>query len=116
MDTTQLEDIRDIWMEAFFKGDYAVLEQYEHPDFKVVFEQDDRVEANFTRYDRIAHAVQNGIWKPQKPNVEAEEFEFDLETQHCKVLVILGEKQNKIQELWLLQDRWSLIELRFLKA
>jgi hypothetical protein len=39
MDTTQLESIRDIWMEAFFNGNYDVLAQYEDEQFKVVYEE-----------------------------------------------------------------------------
>ena len=46
MDTTQLESIRDIWMDAFFTGNYDVLAQYEDQKFKVVYEQDGRVESN----------------------------------------------------------------------
>ena len=115
MDTTQLEDIRDIWMAAFFSGDYAVLEQYEHTEFKVVHEQEGRVEANFTRYDLIAHAVQNGIWKPQKPDVESESFEFDASNNSCKVLIVLG-SLRKIREIWHFTEQgWQITELRFLK-
>ena len=112
MDTTQLEGIRDIWMDAFFTGNYDVLPQYEDQQFKVVYEQEGRVESNYTRYDLIAHAVQNGVWKPQKLDVEAEDFDFD--NHHCKVLITLGDKR-KIQETWLYQNEWKIIELRFLK-
>lgn len=115
MDTTQLEDIRDIWIDAFFRGDYAVLAQYEQPEFKVVYEQDGRVEANYIRYDRIAHAVQNGLWKPQPPDVESEEFDFNQLENECKVLINLTCKQ-KILETWQYQNtEWKIIELRFLK-
>ncbi len=44
---------------------------------KVVYEQEGRVESNYVRYERIAHAVKNGVWKPQKPDVEFEEYEFN---------------------------------------
>lgn len=114
MDTTQLESIRDIWMDAFFTGNYDVLAQYEDQQFKVVYEQDGRVESNYTRYDLIAHAVQNGVWKPQKLDVEAEDFDFDVDNQHCKVLISLEDKR-KIQETWVYHNEWKITELRFLK-
>lgn len=110
----QLEQIRDIWSNAFFTGNFEVLARYEHEQFKVVYEQEGRVESNFTRYERIAHAVKNGVWKPQKPNVEFEEFEFDRDLKRCKVLIGL-EDQRKIQELWVNEGAWKIIELRFLK-
>ncbi|MEZ2903696.1 hypothetical protein ACBQ24_13340 [Acinetobacter terrestris] len=110
----QLEQIRDIWSNAFFTGNFEVLAQYEHEKFKVVYEQEGQVEGNFTRYERIAHAVKNGVWKPQKPNIEFEEFEFDRDLKRCKVLIGL-EDQRKIQELWINEGAWKIIELRFLK-
>lgn len=73
----QLEQSRDIWANAFFTGNYEVLAQYEHATFKVVYEQEGRVEGNYTRYDRIAHAVQNGVWKPRNPDIEFDEFVCD---------------------------------------
>ena len=114
MDTTQLESIRDIWMEAFFNGNYDVLAQYEDEQFKVVYEEEGRVESNYTRYDLIAHAVQNGVWKPQKLDIEAEDFDFDLDEQHCQVLITLAD-QRKIQETWVYTNEWKITELRFLK-
>ena len=109
----QLEKIRDIWVNAFFTGNFDLLAQYEHADFKVVYEQEGRVESNLTRYERIAHAVKNGVWKPQKPTVEFEKFEFDRDLTHCKILIGL-ENQKKIQELWGNQGAWKIVELRFL--
>ena len=110
----QLEQIRDIWSNAFFTGNFEALAQYEHEQFKVVYEQEGQVEGNFTRYERIAHAVKNGVWKPQKPNIEFEEFEFDRDLKRCEVLIGL-EDQRKIQELWVNEGAWKIIELRFLK-
>lgn len=110
----QLEQIRDIWSNAFFTGNFEVLAQYEHEQFKVVYEQEGRVESNFTRYERIAHAVKNGVWKPQQPLIEFEEFDFDRDLKHCKVLIGLQD-QKKIQELWVYEGDWKIIELRFLK-
>ena len=110
----QLEQIRDIWSNAFFTGNFEALAQYEHEQFKVVYEQEGQVEGNFTRYERIAHAVKNGVWKPQKPNIEFEEFEFDRHLKRCKVLIGL-EDHRKIQELWVNEGAWKIIELRFLK-
>lgn len=111
----QLEQIRDIWVNAFFTGNYELLLQYEDEHFKVVYEQDGRVESNFIRYDRIAHAVKNGVWKPKKPDVEFEEYEFDRDQKNCKILIGLADNGQKIQELWAFEDRWKITELRFLK-
>ncbi|MBI1453392.1 MULTISPECIES: hypothetical protein [Acinetobacter] len=111
----QLEQIRDIWVNAFFIGNYEVLLQYEDEHFKVVYEQDGRTESNFTRYDRIAHAVKNGVWKPKKPDVEFEAYEFDRDQTACKILIGLAENQQQIQELWQFEETWKIKELRFLK-
>lgn len=111
----QLEQIRDIWVNAFFTGNYEVLLQYEDERFKVVYEQDGRIESNFTRYERIAHAVKNGVWKPRKPDVEFEEYAFDREQENCKILIGLTENRQRIQELWHFDQSWKITELRFLK-
>lgn len=63
----QLEHIRDIRVNAFFTGNYDVLAQYEDESFRVVYEKEGVTESNYTRYEKIAHAVKNGVWKPQKP-------------------------------------------------
>ncbi len=113
---SQLEQIRDRWAHAFYTGNYDVLRHYEHHDFKVVFEQDGRVESSYLRYDRIAHAVQNGVWKPHKPEVEAEAYEFNQDQTECRVLIELATHHQHIQERWQFLDEWKIIELRFLKA
>lgn len=111
----QLEQARDIWVNAFFTGQYEVLAQYEHEQFKVMDERQNRVESNHTRYERIAHAVKNGVWKPQKPEVEFEEFEFDYDLTRCQITIGLEKNQQQIQELWVYQNGWKIVELRFLK-
>ncbi|WP_411691812.1 hypothetical protein [Acinetobacter gandensis] len=112
----QLEHIRDIWVNAFFTGNYAVLADYEDEHFKVVYEQEGRVETNYVRYERIAHAVNNGVWKPKKPDVEFEEYEFNRNQTQCKILIGLTENQQQIQEIWHFHQGWKIQELRFLKA
>lgn len=111
----QLEQARDIWVNAFYTGHYEVLAQYEHEQFKVIYEQQDRIETHHMRYERIAHAVKNGVWKPQKPEVEFEEFEFDYHQMRCQIVSGLEQNQQKIQELWLNESGWKIIELRYLK-
>ncbi|WP_374667906.1 hypothetical protein [Acinetobacter sp.] len=112
----QLEKVRDIWVNAFFTGNYEVLAQYEDEHFKAVYEQDGRVESTYTRYDRIAHAVKNGVWKPKKPDVEYEEYEFNHDQTECHVLIGLEENQQQIREIWVFDGTWKIRELRFLKA
>ena len=112
----QLEHIRDIWVNAFFTGNYAVLAEYEDEHFKVVYEQEGRVETNYVRYECIAHAVNNGVWKPKKPDVEFEEYEFNRDQTECKILIGLTENQQQIQEIWHFHQGWKIQELRFLKA
>ena len=112
----QLEHIRDIWVNAFFTGNYAVLAEYEDEHFKVVYEQEGRVETNYVRYERIAHAVNNGVWKPKKPDVEFEEYEFNRDQTECKILIGLTENQQQIQEIWHFHQGWKIQELSFLKA
>lgn len=93
----QLEQARDIWVNAFFTGQYEVLAQYEHEQFKVMDERQNRVESNHTRYERIAHAVKNGVWKPQKPEVEFEEFEFDYDQTRCQITIGLEKISNRFK-------------------
>ena len=112
----QLEKVRDIWVNAFFTGNYEVLAQYEDEHFKAIYEQDGRVESNYTRYDRIAHAGKNGVWKPKKPDVEYEEYEFNYDQTECYVLIGLEENQQQIKEIWVFDGTWKIRELRFLKA
>lgn len=112
----QLEHIRDIWVNAFFTGNYAVLADYEDEHFKVVYEQEGRVETNYVRYERIAHAVNNGVWKPKKPDVEFEEYEFNRNQTQCKILIGLTENQQQIQEIWHFHQGWKIQELRFFKS
>ncbi|ALH94748.1 hypothetical protein [Acinetobacter equi] len=111
-----LEQSRDIWANAFFTGNYDVLAQYEHDKFKVIYEQEGRVESNYTRYDRIAHAVKNGVWKPQNPDVEFEEFEFNRDETECQILIGLDKDKRLIQEHWIYDNGWKITELRFLKS
>ena len=111
----QLEQARDIWVNAFFTGQYEVLAHYEHVKFKVNDEQHNRIESSHMRYERIAHAVKNGVWKPQKPEVEFEEFEFDYDQSHCQIMIGLKQNQQRIQEFWVNQNGWKIVELRFLK-
>lgn len=111
----QLEHMRDIWMNAFFTGNVKLLTEYEHAQFKVIYEQEGRIESNLSRYDAIAHAVNNGVWKPQKPEVTFEEFEFDHDLTQCQIIIGLADGK-KIQELWIREAMWKIIELRFLKA
>ena len=113
---SQLEEIREIWANAFYSGDYDVLRHYEHEDFQVVFEQQGRIESSYLRYDRIAHAVQNGVWKPHKPEVESEEYEYNPDQTECRILIRLENNQRCIQEIWHLEDEWKIVELRFLKC
>lgn len=112
----QLEEVRNIWTDAFYTGNYEVLHHYEHDDFKVVYEQDGRVETSYVRYDRIAHAVQNGVWRPHRPEVEFEEYEFNPDQTECRVLIGLEQDKQRLQELWRYDTEWKIIELRFLKA
>lgn len=111
----ELENIRDIWVSAFFNGQYEILEQYEEQNFKVVYEEDGRIESNFTRYERIAHAVNNGVWKPQKLNVEFEEYEYDREQKNCRIVIGVEHSGQQLQELWQFDEQWKIVELRFLK-
>ena len=111
----QLEQIRDIWTKAFFDGDYEILQRYERDDFKVIYEQEDRVESTYVRYDRIAHAVQNSVWKPRKLDLKSEEYTFNADQTECQILIQLEHDDQKIQELWVLEDEWKVVELRFLK-
>ena len=70
----QLEQARDAWVNAFFTGNVELLAHYEDEDFKVVYTAESRVENRETRYANIQHAVNNGVWKPIKPNVKEDKI------------------------------------------
>ena len=112
----QLEQTRDSWINAFFTGNYTVLAAHEDPSFKVINEQQGSTESSLTRYEKIAHAVKNGVWKPQKPNVLSEEFEFDRDLTQCIVTLELEDQATIIRESWVYQDDWKITELRFCKV
>lgn len=112
----QFEQVRDIWVNAFFTGNYAVLAQYEDEHFKVIYEKEGITEGSATRYEKIADAVKNGVWKPQKPNVQSEEYEFDADYLHCKVTIELETDGTVIQELWFFAGEWKITELKFCKT
>ncbi len=94
------------------------LAEYEDEHFKVVYEQDGRVESNYVRYERIAHAVKNGVWKPQKPGRRIEEYEFNRDQTECKILIGLAETQQteKYRKLAFWIRHLENAGLRFLKA
>lgn len=110
------EQVRDIWVNAFFTGNYDILSHYEDEHFKVIYEKEGITEGSATRYEKIADAVKNGVWKPQKPNVQSEEFEFDIDNTECKVTIELENDGTVIQELWVYTDEWKIVELRFCKT
>lgn len=111
-----LELVRDAWLDAFYRGDVAVLRQYEHAQLQIIYQDRGRVESSLNRYDQIAHAVQNAVWKPQKPAVAAEEFEFDEQSTRCTVYLKSDQDQVLIQELWHFSSTWTLLELRFFQS
>ena len=111
----QLEQTRDIWVNAFFTGNYDVLAHYEDESFKVIYEKEGVTESNYTRYEKIAHAVKNGVWKPRKPDVLSEEFEFNRDLTECKVIIQLEHEATVIQENWYYENDWKIKELRFCK-
>ena len=41
-----LEQCRDHWLNAFYTGQVQELMVYEHPEFKVVYEAQGKVESN----------------------------------------------------------------------
>lgn len=108
-----LEQCRDAWIDAYYRGDSIQLKSYEHPELQIIYEVKGIVEGNVNRYEQIEHAVQNGVWKPQKPQLDIEEFEFNDANNRC---VIHLKQQNNgpfIQETWVFDQVWRVIELRF---
>lgn len=110
-----LEQSRYAWSEAYYRGDGEQLKYYEHPDLQIVYEAKGIIESNLNRYEQIAHAVKNAVWKPQKPLIESEEFEFNERMDRCVILLISTENAAFIQETWVFNQFWQLIELRFCK-
>ena len=111
-----LEQQRDHWLNAFYTGQVQELMQYEHPEFKVVYEAQGKIESNLSRYTSIQHAVQNGVWKPRHLEIQTEEFEFNPAQTECRILLHLVQPEQIIQETWQYQSGvWRILELRFCK-
>jgi predicted transcriptional regulator len=111
-----LEQCRDHWLNAFYTGQVQELMIYEHPEFKVVYEAQGKVESNLSRYACIQHAVQNGVWKPRHLDIQTEIFEFNPMQTECRILLHLAQPGQVVQETWSFQaDAWQIIELRFCK-
>ncbi|EPF81706.1 hypothetical protein [Acinetobacter rudis] len=108
-----LEQSRTAWSDAYYRGDSEQLQHHEHPDLHIVYEAKGIVESNINRYEQIAHAVKNSVWKPQKPSIEIEEFEFNSTMDRCIVRLKPHENLILIQETWIFEQSWQLIELRF---
>jgi hypothetical protein len=107
-----LEQSRDTWINAYYLGQVDTLKTYEHDNFIVIFQKSGITETHINRYDRILHAVQNGVWKPQKPDIEIEEFEYDYANTFCQVLMKSADEKTLIQELWKFENGWKILELK----
>lgn len=108
-----LEQCRDAWRDAYYRGDSVQLRSYEHPDLQIIYEEKGISESNINRYEQIAHAVKNSVWKPQKPQIEREEFEFNAANNRCVIHLKQQNNQSLIQETWVFDQVWRLLELRF---
>lgn len=111
----ELEPVHDIWIDAYYLGDIALFKQYEHQQLQIIYEAKGVVENSLNRYEQIAHAVNNSVWKPQKPNITTEEFDFNAEAMRCRVSLKSENMQCLIQELWVFEQAWKVIEIRFCK-
>lgn len=108
-----LEQCRDAWVDAYYRGDSVQLRAYEHENLQVVYEAKGITESNINRYEQIEHAVKNAVWKPQKPQVTIEEYEYNAENNRCVIHLSQQSDMPMIQETWVLADVWRLLELRF---
>ena len=113
--TYGLEQIRDAWIDAYYRGDIAQFRQYEHEQLQIIYEAKGVTENSLNRYEQIAHAIKNAVWKPQKPIITAEEFEINPEYNRCLVSLKSENMQNLIQELWVFDQSWRVVELKFCK-
>lgn len=55
------------------------------------------------------------VWKPLKPDIEYEEYEYNEDQTECRILIGLENNKQRLQEVWKLEDEWKILELRFLK-
>lgn len=108
-----LEQSRNAWTSAYYRGDSKQLQHYEHPDLQIVYEAKGIVESNISRYEQIDHAIKNSVWKPQKPAIDIEEFEFNSLMDRCVIHLKSNEELILIQETWVFNQFWQLLELRF---
>lgn len=108
-----LEQVRDAWLDAYYRGDAEALRGYEHAQLQIIYADQGMTERSLNRYEQIRHAVQNAVWKPQKPAIIAEEFEFDEQSTRCLVLLKSAKERVLMQELWQFEGSWTLLELRY---
>ncbi|AOA56905.1 hypothetical protein [Acinetobacter larvae] len=94
------EQGRDAWVNAYYLGNVQQLQQYEAEDLLIHYQASGIDESCINRYNQIQHAVENAMWRPQKLDIVAEEFEFSDDFHHC--LVRLRDAQDRI----LVEEKW----------
>lgn len=106
-----LEQSHDTWMNAYYLGKIEILKKYEHPQLKVFFRDSGIIETQLDRYERIHHAIQNGVWKPKKFDIEIEEFEYNDTNTYCKISMKSYDGILILEELWTFEEYWKILAL-----
>lgn len=108
----EFEQARDQWVNAYYLGDIQQLKRFEHSQLQIIYANKNHIEPSIGRYEKIAHAVNNGVWKPQKAKIHIEEYEFDRDHLHCKVTLKAEDLQLIAEEQWRFEQHWMLLELK----
>ncbi|QIO07382.1 hypothetical protein [Acinetobacter shaoyimingii] len=109
--TYSLEQSHDTWMNAYYLGKIDILKKYEHPHLKVLFRDSGIIETQLDRYERIRHAIQNGVWKPKKYDIDIEEFEYNEQNTRCKISMKSANGRLILEELWTFEASWKILAL-----
>ena len=108
----QLQHTRQQWLQAYYAGDVLQLAQHEHPQFQLHNRLSGHIEGR-ERYKHIAFAVAHQAWKPARWHIADERFVFSDDGLQCQVEVLADAPAVLIQEFWMWEQHWRIVQCVF---
>ena len=108
----QLQHTRQQWLQAYYDGDVQQLAQHEHPQFQLHNRLSGHIEGR-ERYKHIAFAVAHQAWKPARWHIADERFVFSDDGLQCQVEVLADAPAVLIQEFWMWEQHWRIVQCVF---
>ena len=107
-----LQHTRQQWLQAYYDGDVLQLAQHEHPQFQLHNRLSGHIEGR-ERYKHIAFAVAHQAWKPARWHIADERFVFSDDGLQCQVEVLADAPAVLIQEFWMWEQHWRIVQCVF---